>query len=265
MSIGSRLARGRLSRLAIMGPMSEATPEAPARALPRRGRAWVALILALALLALGYTIVTASTKEAGSDVVKIAGIEDTQKIFGGVPQEGDRFGSSNAPVTIQLFNDVQCSSCRDDFVKAMPALSEKYVRPGDVQLVYRHYSNSESPMELGFFGAEAAADQGYGWQYIYLFFRNQEEAQRFGVNDEFLDSVAGSIGELDVPEWKKYLEDESGPEGAIAKALEADEELGRGLQIRYGQAAIVTGPNGTRTIQDGATLGQIERAIAAVE
>ena len=58
MSIGSRLARGRLSRLAIMGPMSEATPEAPARALPRRGRAWVALILALALLALGYTIVT---------------------------------------------------------------------------------------------------------------------------------------------------------------------------------------------------------------
>ena len=245
--------------------MSEATHAAPVRALPRRGRIWVALALGLALLALGYVVVTASTRKADSDIVHIAGIGETQEIFGGVPQEGDRFGSSDAPVTIQLFNDVQCSSCSEDFLGAMPTLAEKYARPGDVQLIYRHYSNSESPMELGFFGAEAAAAQGYGWQYIYLFFRNQAEAERFGVNDDFLDSVAGSIGELDVPEWQKYLEDEGGPDGAITRALEADEELGRGLGIRYGQAAIVTGPRGTRTIQDGANLGQMERAIAAVE
>ena len=62
------------------------------------------------------------------------------------------------------------------------ALAERYARPGDVQLLYRHYSNSERPEQLGFFGAEAAAEQGYGWQYIYLFFRGQDEAERVGVD-----------------------------------------------------------------------------------
>ena len=55
------------------------------------------------------------------------------------------------------------------------------------------------PVEDGFYGAEAAAQQGYGWQNIYLFFANQKEADRFGVSEaenkrsglreNFLDSV----------------------------------------------------------------------------
>ena len=52
---------------------------------------------------------------------------------------------------------------------------------------------------------------------------------------------------------------------AISKRLEGYEELGRDLGIRVRQAAIVTGPNGTKTLQDGPTLAQIERAIEAVQ
>ena len=128
----------------------------------------------------------------------------------------------------------------------------------------RHYSVAENPLELGFFGAEAAAEQGYGWQYTYLFFRNQDEAERFGVGDEFMASLAGSIGELDVPEWEAYLDRESGSDGAIARGAEGYERLGAELGIRTRQAAIVSGPGGTRTLQDGPTLAQIERAIEAV-
>lgn len=232
--------------------------------MPRRGRLWVILVLALGLFGLGYLIVTVSTKEAGEAVVQVAGIGDAQAIFGGVPQEGDRLGSSDAPVTIQVFNDMQCSNCRDDFLDTIPALTERYARPGDVKLLYRHYSNSESPQELGFYGAEAAADQGYGWQYTYLFFRNQGEAERFGVDQDFLDSIAGGVEELNGPEWEADLEEKGGPGGEIAKRLEAYEELGSGLGIRVRQAAIVSGPNGTQTLQDGPTLGQIERAIEEV-
>jgi len=239
--------------------------EVAAKPLPRRGRIWVAGILALGLLALGYTIVELSTREPGSPVVHVDGINDAQRLFGGVPQEGDRFGSSNAPVTIQIFNDMQCANCSEDFLRAIPTLAEDYARPGDVQLLYRHYSNSINTEQLGFYGAEAAAEQNYGWQYIYLFFRNQDEAERFGVGQEFLASVAGAIERLDGAEWEKAIEAGlNNPGSPIAKQLAEYEELGRDLKIRTGQAAIVTGPGGTRTLQDGASLGEIERAIAEV-
>ncbi len=239
--------------------------EAAVRTIPRRGRLWVVVVLALGLIALTYAIVNISTQKASNDVVHIAGIEDAQRIFGGVPQEGARVGSSDAPVTIQVFNDLQCSNCRDDYLSTIPALVEKYARPGDVQLDWRHYSNSENPIEYGFYGAEAAAEQGYGWQYTYLFFRNQDEAEKFGVDEDFLDSVAGGVEELNFPEWQKDLEEKGGSDGPYKKRLEGYEKVGQDLGIRVGQALILTGPGGSETLQEGPSLAEIEAAIARVE
>lgn len=242
--------------------------EVAAKPLPRRGRLWVAALLALGLIALGYTIVKISTQKADREIVHVAGINEAQELFGGVPQEGDRLGSSDAPVTIQVFNDIQCSSCRDDFLETIPGLMEKYVRPGDVKLLYRHYSNSEAPQELGFYGAEAAADQGYGWQYVYLFFRTQEEAKRFTSKpafEGFAASIAGGVEELDLEEWERDIEENGGSGGAIQKRLEVSEELGRNLGIRVGQGMVLSGPHGTRTLQEGPSLAEVEKTIAEVE
>lgn len=238
--------------------------ELAVKAVPRRGRLWIASIFAIALLGLGYLVVEVAIQEPNDDVIELEGIGDAQRLFGGVPQEGDRVGSSNAPVTIQVFNDVQCAACREDFLTTIPTLVEDHARPGDVQLLWRHYSNSENVRQLGFFGAEAAAEQGYGWQYIYLFFRNQEQVDEFGVDQDFLATIANGIAELDGREWEEALEIDGGG-GPISERLAEDEKLGRDLGIRTGQAAIVTGPAGTRTLQDGAALGAIERAIAEVE
>lgn len=238
--------------------------EIAATPIPRRGRLWVILLLGLALAALGYALVEISTREAGRDVVRVEGISTAQELFGGVPQEGDRLGSNDAPVSIQVFNDLQCGNCRADFLDTIPGLVEGFARPGSVKLLMRHYSVAENPLELGFFGAEAAARQGYGWQYTYLFFLNQAEGERFGIDNEFMASLAGSIGELDVPEWQEYLDREGGSNGPIATTLKGYEDLGTKLGIRVGQAMIVSGPAGTRTLQEGPSLRQAERAIEAV-
>lgn len=238
--------------------------EAASRPLPRRGRLWVVALLALGLAALAYMVIEMSTQEPGDPVVHVDGVTDAQRLFGGVPQEGDRFGSDDAPVTIQVFNDLQCKECRDDFLSTVPELAEGYVRPGDVKLLYRHYSNSINPKQLGFYGAEAAAEQNYGWNYVYLFFRNQDEAERFGVDEEYLASIAGAVEELDPEEWDRDLEESGIANGAIDERLEGYEELGRELKIRTGQGMIVSGPSGTVTLQEGPSLAEVEAAIAEV-
>jgi protein-disulfide isomerase len=239
--------------------------ELAVKPIPRRGRLWVILVFGLGLLALGYAVVQISTQKPDNSIVHVVGVNEAQEIFGGVRQEGDRLGPEDAPVTIQVFNDLQCENCSQAFLSTIPALTEKYARNGDAKLLYRHYSNAETPEELGFYGAEAAAEQGYGWQYTYLFFRNQDEAKRVGVNQDFLASIAASVEELNVPEWEKAMEEATGSGSAISRQLESYEALGRELGIRVGQAMIITGPNGTKTLQDSPKLGEVERAIAEVE
>jgi protein-disulfide isomerase len=248
-----------------MSSEAASSADVASRPLPRRGRLWVILLLALGLLALGYMIVELSTQEPGDPVVHLDGVTDAQRLFGGMPQEGERLGSDNAPVSIQVFNDLQCGACREDYLATIPELAERYARPGDVKLLYRHYSNGISPEQLGFYGAEAAAEQNYGWQYTYLFFRNQDEAERFGIDQDYLASVAGGVEELDPKEWEEDLERKGLDGGPIAERLESQEELGRELKIRSGQAMIVNGPGGTVTLQEGPSLAEVEAAIEKVE
>lgn len=239
--------------------------EPPGRTGPRRGRWWVLAALVLGAGALLAVFVGLSTEEGGDPKVEVSGINDAQRIFGGLRQEGDRLGEPDAPVTIQVFNDIQCGDCGDQFLATVPPLVEGAVRDGEVKLLYRHYGFGPRPVEEGFIAAEAAGEQGYQWQYVYLFFRSQDEIGRLGaVNADFLESIAASIGELDVPEWEEAYAEQGGPDGEITRRLESQDEVARGLGLRARPSAIVTGPGGTVTLQDFPDLEQIEAAIAEV-
>jgi len=134
-----------------------------------------------------------------------------------------------------------------------------------VKLLWRPYSNSVNTEQLGFYGAKAAADQNYGWQYIYLFFRNQKEAERVGIDDDYLASIAGGAEELDIEEWEADLEENGQKGGPIEQRLEGYEQLGQDLEIRTGQGMVLNGPAGTVTLQEGPSLAEVEAAIREVE
>jgi protein-disulfide isomerase len=230
----------------------------------RRGRWMVLILLLLAAGALVVGLANISTQKAGHGPIEVQGIGDALQIFGGVRSDGDRIGSPDASVQIQWFDDMQCSSCRDQFLSTVPTLVADYVRPGDVNIDYHHYSFSPSTEELGFYGAEAAADQDYTWPYVYLFFRNQDEAKRVGVNQDFLTAIAGAIPELDVPQWRDYLNKYGGAGGRIQRKLNGYDKQATDLGIRAQPAAIVTGPSGSKTLQDSPSLGDLIAAINSV-
>jgi protein-disulfide isomerase len=239
--------------------------EPAATSQARRGRWPVLAVLGIGLAALLVAIVELSTEEGGPPKVEVDGINDAQRIFGGLAQEGDRLGDSDAAITVQVFNDVQCDGCDEQFLTTIPTLVEERVRAGEVKLLYRHYSFSINPVQEGFVAAEAAGEQGYQWQYVYLLFRNQDEAERLGTVSEVLESIAASVSDLDVSEWEQAFARGGGPDGPITRRLGVQDDVARGLGLRSEPSAIVSGPAGTETLQDSPSLGQIEAAIDRVD
>ena len=236
------------------GPVNEAQPR-------RRPRVVGLLVLALCVGLLGFAIVSLSVGSGGDDEIKITGAGEIQSLVGGIPQEGPRLGSSDAPVSVQIFNDMQCDPCSDWNERVVVPLIRGPVRSGDVQLVYHNFPMTESGFFLGAYGAVAAAKQDYEWQFIELFFANQDEAETHGADQDFLDAIARGVGvvNFNVEQWQRDMEDED-----IQGTLEADEKITAERRLPAEPAAVVGGPNGTEQLIESPPLADVQAAIAEV-
>jgi protein-disulfide isomerase len=62
------------------------------------------------------------------------------------------FGNPSAPVTIELFSDFQCPSCRALHIEQLPSIMRDYVNSGKVYLIYKEF-----PLPMHSHSKEAAA------------------------------------------------------------------------------------------------------------
>jgi protein-disulfide isomerase len=228
----------------------------------RRPRLIGLLVLALCVGVLGFAIVSLSVGSGGEkDEVRITGAEEVQSLVGGIPQDGARLGSADAPVTIQVFNDLSCDSCSDWNKEVIVPLIAGPVRSGDVQLVYHNFPMTESGFFLGAYAAVAAAKQDYEWQFIQLFFLNQDEAKKQGAGQDFLDAVARGVGvvNFNVEQWQRDMKDSD-----IQNTLDADEKLSAERRLPAEPAVVVGGPNGTEQLIESPSPADIQAAVAEV-
>ncbi|HET9119274.1 MAG TPA: thioredoxin domain-containing protein [Solirubrobacterales bacterium] len=228
----------------------------------RRPRLIGLLVLALCVGLLGFAIVSLSVGSGGEKgEVRITGAEEIQSLVGGIPQDGARLGSSDAPVTVQVFNDLSCDPCSDWNRDVVVPLIQGPVRSGDIQLIYHNFPMSESGFFLGAYGAVAAAKQDYEWQFIQLFFYNQEEAKKRGADQDFLDAIARGVGvvNFNVEQWQQDMKDSD-----IQDTLDADEKLSAERRLPAEPAVVVGGPNGTKQLIESPSLADVQAAIAEV-
>jgi protein-disulfide isomerase len=223
-------------------------------------------LIALALIVglLGFAIVSLSVGTGSEDDgnIQITGAGEVQSLLGGIPQDGARLGSPDAAVTVQVFNDLQCDPCSDWNREVIVPLIGGPVRDGDLQLIYHNFPMTESGFFLGAFAAAAAAKQDYEWQFAELFFANQDEAEKHGADQEFLDAIARGVGvvNFNVEQWQRDLNDSD-----ITTTLEDDEKITAERRLPVGPAVVVGGPNGTRQLEESPSLGQVQAAIAEVQ
>jgi protein-disulfide isomerase len=221
---------------------------------------WIPLtILSVAAIGLLAAFISLSVGEHKEEDFAITGAGEVQELIGGIPQLGDRLGPDDAPVTIDVFNDVQCTRCADYQLNVIDPLINDYVRTGEAQMIFRHYPLGGKPVTLGGVAAEAAGEQDRQWQYIEVFVRNLDQVPEQGVDQEFLNEVAASVPKLDVTAWEQA----NGGSDA-EQAARAGNDLGTQLKIPADPAVVVTGANGSEELDSAPSLEEIEAAIDRV-
>ncbi len=205
-------------------------------------------------------IISISVGEGGpGQSAEIGGVNDVQRIFGGIEQEGAYIGDSDADTTITVFNDLQCGPCATYEIETIDPLVEEYARTGEARLEFRHFSLAPNDTTLAAIGAEAAGLQERQWQYLDTFVRNLDSTKMQAVDEEFLHTVAEAVPQLEVEEWQTDFDD---PE--TAELVRQDAVLAAQLKLPAEPAVIVNGPAGERTLLELPSLEEIEAAIAQV-
>jgi protein-disulfide isomerase len=222
---------------------------------------WVPrVLLALGLIALVSAIVSIAVGNGGpGHPAPIGGVNDVQRIFGGIRQDGAYLGSPDAAVTITVFNDIQCAPCADYEIDTIDPLVEEYARGDDVRLEFRHFSLGPKDTTLAAIAAEAAGVQDRQWQYLDTFVRNEDQFAGRPVDEQTLHDVAEAVPQLDVDEWSDDYHDPAS-EARVAD----DAEVATDLRLPAEPAVVVSGPAGQKQLIESPSQQEIEAAVGEV-
>jgi len=149
-------------------------------------------------------------------------IRRTEALLAGIPQRGAALGDPQAPVTLQLFGDLQCAEVRQTMLGAIPVLIRHWVRDGNLRIVYRSLeadTHDGPEFREQQIAALAAGQQGKMWTFIDLFYREQQPQNTGYVDDAFLEGIAEQAG-VDLRRWAEERESEG-----WAREIETDEAL----------------------------------------
>jgi protein-disulfide isomerase len=209
-------------------------------------------------LAIAIAIVFIAVGEGGRRI-EITGATETQRLLGGILQDGNELGDPDAPVTISYFTDLQCEPCGAYHFETIPPLIEDLVRDGDAKLELLHFSTSQNETSVAAYAATSAGLQERQWQYAHLFFRNLDQALDGRITEDLLRGVAGAVLELDDSEWEAGIDSDQ-----VRSSVDDDAALALELLLPAEPAMIVEGPGGRRELNRSPTLEEIEAAVDQV-
>jgi len=225
---------------------------------------WVPrVLLGVGIAGLVGAIISLSVGTGGPKVIKITGGDQVQELIGGVEQDGNYLGSPNAPVTISLFTDLQCSTCDTYQLETVDPLIDEYARGSEARFQFHNYSLGQAETTAAAYAATAAANQDVEWQFVDLFFRNQDAAPNGSVTDEFLDDIGNALESfttLDIGQWHRDMASQQ-----VKDRIDSDQELAAQYGLRVeAPSIIVDGPGGTKVLQDGPSKVEVEAAVDQV-
>lgn len=211
----------------------------------------------LAIVAVAVAIAVAATRTEGGDT-EVEGAAAITRQLGGIPQRGMVLGDPRAKVTLVEFGDLQCPACKVYAEEILPELIESKVRSGEARLDFRGYTIiGEESVPAGA-AAIAAGEQGRGWHFVELFYRNQGFEGTGYVTDEFLTAIAEAAGVPDLNRWDRDRRSKR-----ILAEVERTTAEARDLGLNSTPSFAVEGPrtDGLEVVEDAGSAGELEEAI----
>jgi protein-disulfide isomerase len=192
--------RKRVPRRASHESQNAKQTKAGAKKVPSAGLA-VAVVLAFAVIstALITGCDTGSQAATQTQIDRAVGA-----LFAGIPQEGTTLGKRMAPVTMEVFIDLEDPTCRWWFREDLPAIVSAYVRTGALKLRYHAFKRNTYWPEVFVkqqTAALAAGAQNKLWNYIDTFLYEQGRELTHYVTESYLESTARQTPGLNLARW----------------------------------------------------------------
>lgn len=211
----------------------------------------------LAIVAVAVVIVVSGSETSGGDA-KLEGVGPVNEELSGIPQSGTAIGDPKAKVALLEFGDLQCPVCKEYSEKIITQLISGPVKGGQATIEFRNFTIIGPQSTPAGAAAIAAGEQGRGWNFIELFYRNQGTEGSGYATDSFLEAIAKGAGVKDLARWnaarksKRVL-------GQVSSTTAEAENLGFSGTPSF--AVEGPGTQGLETLGTPGSAGALEEAI----
>jgi len=213
----------------------------------------------LALVVIAVLIVVSSGNSGGGDSGNIVEAKEVDGLLAGIPQKGMVLGTPGAKVTVLEFGDLQCPVCKGYSEEVLPQVIENRVRSGKATLDFRNFTIIGPQSKPAGAAAIAAGEQGRGWNFVELFYRNQGTEDSGYADDEFLTAIARAAGVPDLARWNRARRSQA----AIAR-VEATSAEAENLGFTGTPSFALEGP-GTDGVEAIGTPESVDTLESAIE
>jgi protein-disulfide isomerase len=211
----------------------------------------------LAIAGVVVLIVVNANKSSGGDASNLQGVGEVNRALAGIPQNGLLLGDPKAPVTLVEFGDLKCPVCASFSKEIIPAVIDSKVRSGAARIEFRNFTIIDEQSGPAGAAALAAGEQGRGWNFLEIFYRNQGVETAPYADDEFLTAVARAAGVEDIARWNRERRS-----ARLGGEVEATTEEAPRLGFTGTPSFAVEGPSGRlEPLGTPGSAGELESAI----
>ncbi len=161
-----------------------------------------AVAVAGVLVATGVGAVSGSSGQPSSARVE----KEVSALLSGIRQSGATLGQASAPITLQVFGDLESADTRTFMVWLLPDIIRDWVRTNIVKIQYRSFMTRSSPSPNVFIAQQTAAlaagAQDKLWNFIETFYHEQGHEHTRYVTEAYLRIIAAQIPGLELSEWE---------------------------------------------------------------